>query len=68
MVVRNNPNTDLYVGEVVKIVNNHVFVHVVKPMENLQTIASNYETTVDKLVKINGLKSTRIFVGQRLKI
>ena len=44
------------------------FYHKVKSGETLGTIASTYGTTVNKIMSINGLRSTNIYVGQRLKI
>lgn len=44
------------------------FYHVVKRGETLGTIASTYGTTVNKIMTSNGLRSTNIYVGQRLKI
>lgn len=42
--------------------------HKVKSGETLGTIASRYETTVREIQRINGLSSTKIYVGQRLKV
>ena len=67
-ILRNNHNIDLYEGEVVKIVRNHKKTHVVKPMETLNLIANRYSTTTEQLVKINNLKSTRLFVGQIIQV
>jgi len=65
-IKRNNYNTDLYEGEVVKIINKSNTLHIVKPMENLQTIAKIYNTSIEKLAKINNLTSNRLFIGQTL--
>jgi len=35
-------------------------------MENLQTIAKIYNTSIEKLAKINNLTSNRLFIGQTL--
>lgn len=44
-------------------------IHVVKAGETLSGIAKKYNTTVDALVKKNGIKDkNKIYVGQRLKI
>ena len=67
-ILRNNPSIDLYEGEVVKIVRNTKKIHVVKPIETLNSIAMKYNTTTDKLIKINNLKSTRLFVGQMIEL
>lgn len=42
--------------------------HKVSSGETLGTIASRYGTTVGELQKINGLSSSRIYVGQRLRV
>ena len=42
--------------------------HTVKSGETLSSIANKYNTTVDAIMKANNLKSTKIFVGQKLKI
>jgi membrane-bound lytic murein transglycosylase D len=42
--------------------------HTVKSGETLSSIANKYNTTVDAIMKANNLKSTKIYVGQKLKI
>ena len=42
--------------------------HKVRSGETLGIIASKYGTTVNKIMTLNGLRSTNIYVGQRLKI
>lgn len=42
--------------------------HKVRSGETLAGIASRYGTTVHEIQRINGLSSTRIYVGQRLKV
>lgn len=42
--------------------------HAVKSGETLGTIASKYRTTVAEIQRINGMSSTKIYVGQRLKV
>ena len=49
--------------------SNVARIHVVKAGETLSGIALKYKTTVDSLVKKNGIKDkNKIYVGQRLKI
>ena len=67
-IVRNNYNIELYDGEIVKIMRNTNIIHIVKPMETLYSIAVKYKTNVDDLIKINGLTSKRLFIGQQLTI
>ncbi|MCR9171202.1 MAG: LysM peptidoglycan-binding domain-containing protein [bacterium] len=42
--------------------------HKVRSGETLGSIASKYKTTVSELQRLNGLSSSRIYVGQRLKV
>ena len=42
--------------------------HTVKGGENLTKISQQYKTTPGFIMRINGLKNDRIFVGQKLKI
>ena len=67
-VTRNDYKTDLYEGEVVKVLTDSKQLHIVKPMENLQIISQKYNISVNDLVKSNNLKSNRLFVGQTLII
>ena len=67
-IIRNNPSIELYEGEVVKIVRTAFKTHIVKPMQTLDLIAKEYGTTAENLVKINNLKSARLFVGQMLRL
>ena len=43
-------------------------VYRVRPGDNLSTIARRYDTTPERLRELNGLRSSKILVGQRLKI
>jgi membrane-bound lytic murein transglycosylase D len=42
--------------------------HKVRSGETLGTISSKYGTSVAEIQRINGLRSTKIYVGQRLKV
>jgi peptidoglycan lytic transglycosylase D len=42
--------------------------HSVRPGESLASIARRYSTTIDALMKANGLTSDTIYPGQRLKV
>lgn len=44
------------------------FYHKVRSGETLGIIATTYSTTVNRIMTLNGLRSTNIYVGQRLKI
>lgn len=46
----------------------NTFYHKVQAGENLGNIATKYGTTVNKIMTLNGMSSTSIYVGQRLKI
>lgn len=67
-IIRNNQNIDFYEGEVVKLVYQTNQTHIVKPMENLANIAQKYDTTVDRLIELNDLRTTRLFIGQSLVV
>ena len=43
-------------------------VHVVKKGEGLWDIARQYKVTIEEIVRWNGLKDTKVKVGDRLKI
>ena len=42
--------------------------HIVEPLNTLYSIAKRYGTSVKKLKAMNGLKSNRIQIGQKLKV
>lgn len=42
--------------------------HKVQSGETLSTIASKYGTSISEIQRVNGLSSTKIYVGQRLKV
>ena len=67
-VIRNNPNIELYEGEIIKILNKTFQTHIVKPMETITSICEKYNIDVDYLIKINNLTSKRLFIGQNLKV
>lgn len=67
-ILRNNKNIELYPGEVIKIKINDYRTHIVKPTENLESIASIYKIEKDKLKRTNDLKTERLYIGQMLKI
>ena len=41
-------------------------IHIVKPLETLQTIAQKYDIAIEDLVAKNGLKNNCVFIGQQL--
>ena len=45
-----------------------VLIHVVRPGDTLWSIASRYRTTVSAIMRANDLRSTTVYVGQRLVI
>lgn len=49
-------------------VNVNFQYHKVKAGDNIKTIAQNYGVTIDKLMEWNGLRTTNIYIGQRLTI
>ena len=54
--------------EVTPVNNTSSLVHVVQQGETLYSLSRKYNTTVEILQKLNGLKSTNISIGQELKI
>jgi len=56
------------IDTVVKVVAPVYKYHKVEAGETLGTIATRYETTVAEIQRDNGLNSTKIYVGQRLKV
>jgi LysM repeat protein len=68
-------STTIYVGQVLLIptssvvtVTPQIVVYVVQPGDTLFSIARRFGTTVDAIARFNGLRSSKIFVGQQLRI
>ena len=64
----------LNIGQVLEIPNSSgtnpdaMFMYTVKKGDSLYAIARKYNTTVNKIVDLNHLKSTDLFIGQVLRI
>lgn len=54
-------------GEFVEIKSSNQFSHVVKPLEDLNSIANIYKVSVSHIIEANNLKSKRLFIGQKLR-
>ena len=54
-------------GEFVKILKSNQFCHIVKPLEDLNSIAKEYGVTKEQIIDANGLNSNRLFIGQKLR-
>lgn len=67
-ILRNNSDLDLYAGEWIIVCENDFKIHVVKPVETLESIAQLYNLDQEKIIKDNNLKITKLFIGQQLKI
>ncbi len=67
-VLRNNNKINFYKGEWVKIKVNNYIIHIVKPMENLTKISKNYNVQEQTLKDWNNLTSSKLFIGQHIKI
>ncbi len=67
-VLRNNDNIKFYKGEWIKIKVNNFKTHIVKPMENLTKISKIYNVEEQTLKDWNNLNSSKLFIGQHLKI
>ena len=65
---RNNYQIPLYCGEMIKIKTNDYLTHFVKPTETIESISNKYDLSIEKLIRDNGLKNTKLFIGQRIKI
>ena len=50
------------------IIKAEIFTYVVKKGDTLYSIAKEYDTTVDNLIKLNNLATTSLSVGQKLKV
>lgn len=66
-VVNNSRNTTTNTTKPPVTTGNYSY-HKVKSGETLGLIASRYAMSVRELQRVNGLNSTRIYVGQRLKV
>ena len=66
--------TNLQIGQILKIPSNsgtnpdNIFIYIVKKGDTLYKIALRYNTTVNKIMDLNGLKSTNLSIGQTLRI
>lgn len=67
-IIRNNDKLKFYAGEWIEICSNDFEIHHVKPIETLTSIANKYNTSVEKLIVDNNLKTDKLFVGQCIKI
>lgn len=67
-ILRNNNQIDLYAGEWIYIKQNDYILHIVKPMETLNDVAKKHNVEMQKISKDNNLISTKLFIGQELKI
>lgn len=67
-IYRNDSTIPLYVGEWVRIKVNNYRIHIVRPMDTLDKIASQYGVSVDVLIRDNNLQTNRLFIGQVIKI
>ena len=67
-IVRNNTNIALYAGEWIKIKVNDYTTHIVKPMDTLDSVATQNGITVDDIIKNNNLNTNKLYIGQSLKI
>lgn len=67
-ILRNNSDLELYAGEWVIICENEFKIHCVKPIETIDSIAKLYNMEKEKIIKDNNLLTTKLFIGQQLKI
>lgn len=50
------------------VIRDAVAYYKVRKGDSLSKIAQNYDTTIERMMRINNLKSTKILVGQTLKL
>lgn len=67
-ILRNNPELNLYAGEWIIIRENDFKIHHVKPIETLEIISNIYNIEVEKIIKDNNLQTTKLYIGQQIKI
>ena len=53
-------------GAYLSITKTHTKIHIVRPLETLQSIAQKYNLTIEDLIAKNGLKNNCVFIGQQL--
>jgi membrane-bound lytic murein transglycosylase D len=64
-------STNLNIGQKIKVQGaaaEEFLTHTVKKGEGLWDISRQYKVTIEEIVKWNGLKDTKLKVGDRLKI
>ena len=72
--LNNIQGTNIRVGQVLKIPTaggtnpDSMFTYTVKKGDTLYSIASRYDTTVDKIKELNNLKTNNLSIGQKLNI
>ncbi len=60
--------TNIYAGCMILLKNLGKKRVTVEPLQTLEMIADTHNTTVSKLMKLNDLKSERVFVGMQLLV
>ena len=69
-----SPTTPLQIGQILTIPKtsgtnpNTTFTYTVKAGDTLYSIAKKYETNVNQIINLNNLKTTSLYIGQKLKI
>ncbi|MEE3079227.1 MAG: LysM peptidoglycan-binding domain-containing protein [Bdellovibrionota bacterium] len=71
--INNIRGSKIFVGQKLVIKKSHSSrrvntTHIVRRGENLSRIARKYRTSIRSLKRLNGLRSSKIMVGQRLKV
>lgn len=61
-----NNNVEFEEGDKIIFKNSNHKSYVVKPLDTLQNIAKKFGVTKERLMEVNSLKSSRVFIGQKL--
>lgn len=61
-----NNNVEFEEGDKIIFKNSNHKSYVVKPLDTLQNIAKKFGVTEERLMEVNSLKSSRVFIGQKL--
>lgn len=58
----------IYAGKCIYIASSNALKYVVKPLDTLDKVCEKFHMNKDNIIKVNHLKTERLFVGQKLII